>query len=100
MRLYQALFQLAMTLSGIDHRGESQHWEGRADAVLQFAERVYVVEIKYAPDADRLSAALETGMDQIHSKQYHKPFLNQGKAVHLLALAFTRGQVSYAEEIR
>lgn len=97
---YQALFQLAMTLSGIDHRGESQNWKGRADAVLPFEQRVYVVEIKYAPDAEGLPAALATGMRQIHEKQYHTPYLNQGKAVHLLALAFTRGKVAFAEEVK
>ncbi len=97
---YQALFQLAMTLSGIDHRSESRNWVGQADAVLLFTDRTYVVEIKHASNAKGLPAALKVGMAQMHEKQYHKPYLNQGKAVHLLALAFTRGQVSYAEEIQ
>ncbi|SEN33101.1 PD-(D/E)XK nuclease superfamily protein [bacterium A37T11] len=96
---YQALFQLAMTLSGIDHRGESQHWEGRVDAILRFDKHIYIVEIKYAPDADGLPAALATGMKQINEKGYHKPYLNQGKTIHLLALAFTRGKIAFQEEI-
>ncbi len=96
---YQALFQLAMTLSGIDHRGESQHWEGRADAVLRFDKHTYIVEIKYAPDAGGLPLALAAGMKQINNKGYHKPYLNQGKTVHLLALAFTQGKIAFQEEI-
>jgi len=39
---FQALFQLTMILSRIDHRGESVHREGRTDAVLVFDNRVYV----------------------------------------------------------
>ncbi len=97
---YHALFQLVMILGGVDQQAEHHGSKGRADAVLRFDRRTYVVEIKHAPDTDGLPAALDTAMNQIHEKQYHRPFLNQGKTVHLLALAFTRGQVSYAEEIQ
>lgn len=88
-----------MQVVGIDHRGESQHRMGRTDAVLVFEEHVYVVEIKYADTDDDFPSAWEKAMDQIKSKQYYKPYLNQGKKVHLLALAFTKGEVVFEEEV-
>ncbi|SEN01344.1 PD-(D/E)XK nuclease superfamily protein [bacterium A37T11] len=96
---YQALFQLAMILSGIDHTGESTHGGGRTDAVLSFKAHVYVVEIKYAAPKKGASAALTTAMNQIKETSYHKPYLNQGKTVHLLALAFSKGGLAFEEEV-
>ena len=96
---YQALFQLALTLSGIDHRSESLHSNGRTDAVLIFDKHVYVIEIKYARNKESLETALNNGMTQIKKSQYALPYTNQGKTIHLLALAFTKGDVSFTEEV-
>ncbi|SEN06204.1 PD-(D/E)XK nuclease superfamily protein [bacterium A37T11] len=95
---YQALFQLAMILSNINHIGESTHGNGRTDAVLLFDKHIYVVEIKFTSEKEGLEAALASGMKQINEKLYYKPYLNQGKTVHKLALAFTKGKVVYKEE--
>ncbi len=96
---YQALFQLAMILSNIDHRGESLHGGGRTDAVLRFEKHVYAVEIKYAATDQDYPVVLASAMTQIKEKAYHKPYLNQGKTVHLLALAFTKGGLAFEEEL-
>jgi hypothetical protein len=96
---YHALFQLTMNMAGIDHRAESANNLGRADSVLKFSDRVYVVEIKYATSSDNFPAALIKAMEQIKNNGYHKPYLNQGKAVHLLALAFTKGGIAFEEAL-
>lgn len=95
---YQALFQLVMILSGIDHRNESMHRNGRTDAVLLFEERVYIVELKYAANSIDAPPILASAMQQIRDKSYATPYLNQGKKIHLLSLVFTNSGIEFLEE--
>lgn len=96
---YHALFQLVMNMTGIDHRAERANNLGRADGILRFSDRIYVVEIKYATSLEGFPVALNKAMDQIKKNGYDKPYLNQGKKVHLLALAFTKGSIAFKEEV-
>lgn len=67
--------------------------------MLLFDRHVYVVEIKYAADGDDLADVLATAMAQIRETNYAKPYLNQQRTVHLLALAFSGSGVHYNEDI-
>ncbi len=96
---YHALFQLTMNLAGIDQRSESYTNIGRSDSVLTFKDRVYVIEIKYAKSKKVLASSLKEAMAQIKKMRYHEPFLHQGREVHLLALAFTKGAMDYRNEV-
>lgn len=96
---YHALFQLAMIIAGVDHQAESYSNRGRADSILKFNNRIYVIEIKYTAAETGLQNALAEAMTQIKNKRYYEPFLNQGRRIHLLALAFTKGEMGYQEEM-
>jgi hypothetical protein len=96
---YHALFQLTMNLSGVKQRAEAYSALGRTDSVLEFPDKVYVVEIKYAATEAGLENALNVAIKQIATRRYHEPFLNQGLHIHLLGLAFTKGGMAYREEI-
>ncbi|SEM76839.1 PD-(D/E)XK nuclease superfamily protein [bacterium A37T11] len=96
---YHALFQLAMILANINHQSESHTGTGRTDSVLKFKDRVYVVEIKYAKTKEALSASVKEAMSQIEATGYAKPFLNQKKRIHKLAIAFTKGDIAFQEEV-
>ncbi|MEJ2882243.1 PD-(D/E)XK nuclease domain-containing protein [Pedobacter sp. GR22-6] len=87
-----------MTLSNIEHRGESSHRGGRTDAVLLFEQHVYVLEIKYASAEADVAIAFERAMMQIKEKNYALPYVNQGKDIRLLALVFSKAGLNYKEE--
>ncbi|SEM66248.1 PD-(D/E)XK nuclease superfamily protein [bacterium A37T11] len=96
---YHALFQLAMNVAGIDQHAESYNHIGRADSILKFKDRVYVVEIKFAKTKKELPDALNKAMVQIKDNQYAKPYQKKGLKIHLLAIAFTKGVLEFQEEV-
>jgi hypothetical protein len=95
---YHALFQMAMKLVGIDHQAEVHTDKGRADSILRFPDRTYVIELKYAQNESELEQALTTAMSQIKDKGYHEQYRLPGKQLHLLALAFTKGEIAFKSE--
>jgi hypothetical protein len=95
---YHALFQLTMKLIGIHHQAEVLTDKGRIDSVLQFQDRIYVIELKYAHDEQGLNQALDDALRQIKEKGYHEPYREPGKPLHLVAIAFTRGMMVYRSE--
>ena len=70
---------------------------GRIDAVLEFGDKVYVIEFKYEscnPDAtpeqkQKLSEkALDSGVKQIRDKGYADKYAGSGKAIYHVAFVF------------
>lgn len=96
---YHNLFEIFCKFAGIDLLIESRTDIGRVDSVLRYPDRTYVIEMKYAAAENSLPKAAAEAMDQIKRKNYQQPYLHQGKNVHLLGLAFTKGGIAYEEEI-
>ena len=96
---YHNLFEIIAKFSGMDILTENRTDIGRADCVLKFPAHTYVIEIKYSPDKGGLQTALDMAMRQIREKEHYRPWLHQGKRVHLLALAFTKGDIGFKEEL-
>jgi hypothetical protein len=70
---------------------------GRIDAVLEYADKAYVMEFKYEsckPDVDPeqkqklFEKALDEGMKQIKDKGYADKYAGSGKTVYHAAFAF------------
>ncbi|SEN01546.1 PD-(D/E)XK nuclease superfamily protein [bacterium A37T11] len=96
---YHNLFEIFSKFAGIDLLIESRTDIGRVDSVLRFPDRTYIIEMKYAAEQNDLPTAAATALDQIKQKNYQLPYLHQGKTVHLLGLAFTKGGIGYEEEL-
>ena len=67
---------------------------GRIDAVLELADKVYILEFKMTTG--------QIALDQIRSKQYAQPFLGSNKTVILVGIAFdktTRNIADWAHEV-
>lgn len=67
---------------------------GRIDAVLELADKVYILEFKMTTG--------QIALDQIRGKQYAQPFLGGNKTVILLGMAFdktTRNIADWVHEI-
>jgi len=93
------MFQLVMNLAGVNHQAESYSSKGRADSVLKFNDKVYIVELKYVKEKEMISIVLKEAMEQIKSKGYYEPFVGQNLKVYLLSLVFSKGEIMYLEEM-
>jgi hypothetical protein len=73
-RFYHAALHLLFSYMGLRVHSEVCTSEGRADAVVETANRVYVLEFK-------LDQSAEAALEQIRRKRYHQAFWNLGKPV-------------------
>jgi len=73
-RFYHAALHLLFSYMGLRVHSEVCTAEGRADAVVETANRVYVLEFK-------LDYSAEAALEQIRRKRYYQAFWNLGKPV-------------------
>lgn len=64
--------------------------EGRADGILEFSDRIYVIELKLDSP--------EKAIEQIHKKGYHNPCLGSGKKIYLLGIGYLNRTTDYILE--
>jgi hypothetical protein len=72
-RHYQAIFYVVFTLMGQYAGAEVRSAAGRADAVVEAGDRVYVFEFKLAHEGS-MEAAVEAALSQIEGKGYLVPW--------------------------
>lgn len=87
---YHSLFYMILKLIGCSIDLEVLSSEGRADGILEFSDRIYVIEMKL----DRP----ERAMEQIHSKKYHEPYMGSGKKIFLLGIGYLNRETEYILE--
>ena len=94
---YHSIFYAVMSVLGFDMEAEVSTSKGRIDAVLELADKAYVMEFKYehcdkdAPPEEKrnlFDKALGDGMKQIKDRGYADKFAGSGKDVILAAFAF------------
>ena len=78
--LYHISFHVILKLIGCKIVSEFSTSDGRIDAVIEFDDLIYIVEIKLT----NAGAALK----QIKEKEYDTGFLHKNKSLYLLGLAF------------
>ena len=103
---YHSIFYAIMTVLGFDIDAEVSVANGRVDAVLEFSDKVYVMEFKYincppdAKDEDKrklIDQALSEALKQILEKGYANPYISSGKTIYRVAFAFLgRDQIEMA----
>ncbi len=80
-RFYRSLFLMLLRGAGITANGEVPTNLGRSDALIQFPNRVVVLEFKYAKDNSEVDSKREEGEKQIQEKNYAKPYEAENRAV-------------------
>jgi hypothetical protein len=94
---YHSIFYAVMSVLGFDMDVEVSVSKGRVDAVLELADKVYVMELKYKdcpPDTsaetkrELFEAALASGMEQINARGYSNKYIGSGKTVYQAVFAF------------
>ena len=78
---FHTVFYLAVSASGTDARSEVLTCDGRIDLVVEFADKVFILEFKCNQSAD---AALA----QIREKDYAAPYRGTGKGIFLVGINF------------
>jgi hypothetical protein len=87
-KYYHSLFLSWMYALGFKVDGEIMTGIGRIDAVLEQSDTIVVTELKY--DAKTKTAALlKKAMNQIRDRRYYEKYLDKGKKILLMGLAFS-----------
>ncbi|SLM27481.1 AAA-ATPase-like protein [Desulfamplus magnetovallimortis] len=78
---FHTIFYLMVSASGITARSEVLTCKGRIDLLMEFKDKIYIIEFKCNQSAD---AAIK----QIRDKGYAVPYLKTGKDIHLMGINF------------
>ena len=82
---WQAIFVVILRFLGIKVIPEERTNRGRIDAAVEFANEIYVVEMK-------LDGSAAEAVAQIREKGYHEKYLASGKRVTLLGMNFSSAE--------
>ena len=87
---YHSLVYLLLRLVGAKALLEKETDKGRIDAVLEFSDKIYIIEFKFSQGKKikRVTTLSQQAMKQIETNKYYEPYLGQGKKVFLLGLGF------------
>jgi len=80
-KYYQTVFYLIFSLLGLRVQTEVTTNRGRIDAVVELHKTIYVFEFK-------LFGTREEALAQIKEKEYYEKYLNSGKEIILIGVAF------------
>ena len=74
---------------------EKETDKGRIDAVLEFPDKVYIIEFKFAHKTNvKKASTLSNGaLKQIQEKKYYEAYVGGSKRILLLGLGFLEEQV-------
>ena len=105
---YHSIFYALMSALGLNIGVEVSVSKGRVDAILEFEDKVYVMEFKYehcapgASDEEKrklYDKALDEAMGQINDREYTAKYQGSGKAIYKAAFAFLgRGDIDMRVE--
>ncbi len=89
-KYYQTIFYTVFKLIGAAIDTEVCTNIGRIDAVLKTNNDIYVLEFK-------LNGTADEAIEQIHAKRYFEPYLNDGRKITLIGIAFSAKTRNLAE---
>ena len=94
-KYYHSVFLVLLWASGAGARGEDPSRLGRADIVIEWNDRVYILELKLAEDAEdensRSIAAAEKALKQIEERDYHGQYMD-GRNITLIGIGIDAGK--------
>lgn len=93
---------MILTLVGVKLRLEERYCKGDIDGVLEFKNKVYIIEFKYSKDGRRTMKGLTNdALHQIKTKDYARPFIgeNPQRKILLLGIGVLNKEVGFEVEI-
>lgn len=87
-RYFHSLFIMIAALIGLDIDAEVNTNIGRIDGVIEFSDKIYLVEFKYNKSAS-------SAIDQITLKKYAERYNTSNKKIILMGVNFTREKIEF-----
>lgn len=84
---FHSLFQMVFTLIGIEMLSERSTIDGRIDGVIEFDDKLYIVEFKFARKGT-IETLVKRALKQIKDKRYADAYASKNKKVYLLGVGF------------
>ncbi|QTA81529.1 AAA ATPase-like domain-containing protein [Desulfonema limicola] len=78
---FHTAFFLIVSASGINARSEVLTCTGRIDMIMEFSDKLYIIEFKCSQSA-------QAGIKQILEKKYAEPYKKTGKKIILMGINF------------
>ncbi len=82
---YPTVFYLMLSASGAAVQSEVLSSRGRMDMVVEFEDKVYIIELKCDQSSDK-------AIQQILEKRYYEKFLGTGRTIYLMGVDFDTGK--------
>lgn len=87
---YHSLVYLLLRLTGLQMTLEKETDKGRIDAVMEFPDKVYIIEFKFATDKriKNVKTLVNQALKQIEDKKYYEAWLGRDKKIILFGIGF------------
>ncbi len=95
---YHSLFYMVAVLMGIEIDLEILTDKGRIDGVLEFDNKIYLIEFKYAEDGTNMVSLTNKAIQQIKDKNYGERFLNDLRQRVYLGIGVLGKDIGYKIE--
>ena len=92
---YHSLFYMILSLMGVKIDMEVLTDKGRIDGVLEFPDKVYIIEFKYGKPGSNMEKVLESAVRQIEDKKYYEKFIKEEKKIIFLGAGFVDREIGY-----
>lgn len=92
---YHSLFYMIAALMGVDINLEVLTDKGRIDGVLEFEDKVYVIEFKYGKAGSDMETLTDKAVQQIQEKNYAERYRNDPRTCFLLGVGFVEKKIGY-----
>jgi len=96
---YHSLFYMILSLTGVKIDLEVLTDKGRIDGLLEFDDKVYLIEFKYGEPGSKMEKLLEKALLQIKEKKYYERFMDGEKKVIFLAAGFIDKEIGYKTDV-
>jgi len=96
---YHSLFYIILTLLGVKIDPEVLTDKGRIDGVLEFPDKIYIMEFKYGKGGSKMKSLLNKAIKQIKEKKYYERFTGEDRKVIFLAVGFIEKEINYKVEV-
>jgi hypothetical protein len=95
---YHSLFYMVAVLMGVEIDLEILTDKGRIDGVLEFENRIYLIEFKYAEKGTKMDSLTNQAIKQIKEKNYGERFLNDLRQRVYLGVGVLGKEIGYKIE--
>lgn len=98
---YHSLFYMLMRLVGIEILLEKETDKGRIDGIIEFSDKVYIIEFKFATNKrlKQVKTLTKQALKQIHTNKYYEPYLGSDKKIILFGIGFLNKKIDGKTEI-